>query len=484
VRYASTTTISKITTDYAELDSDDERMLNMLMEYKEEHGDVHVPSGNTRFATLERERLGISWELASWVTQQRLLYRRAMIAKKSSAQLLTKQLQVKILVLESMGFLWAEREAQWQRSFNRLEAHKKRHGTLQIGKAENPQMYTWIDEQRKKHQKQKLSEERIALLEEIGFEFDLHEATWWDFYERLCRYKDEHGDTLVPSDYTRDPSLGKWVARQRRTHNHLHLSQERVEQLESLGFSWNVRDDAWDYFYDQLQEFYQENGHTRVPVSNKALWRWVERQRRFLRKVGNDHQLRFELEKMGLEEGEEGGSDNDGEDGDDDDDDDDDDESEDVLDGRIKRLEDLTVPAGVQDDIWMTNFRRLWNFKDQFGHFSVPYDDPAHSELSSWMRYQRYLHKRGRLPSDRVEVLEGIDFLWSARQARWDRMFEELVRFRAEHGHSKVPSKHGELYRWTMQQRKALESMILKEGNGKKKALDRRFLALEKILVD
>jgi hypothetical protein len=41
---------------------------------------------------------------------------------------------------------------------------------------------------------------------------------WNDKFERLVRYKQEHGECLVPDAYEEDPSLGSWVATQRRVY--------------------------------------------------------------------------------------------------------------------------------------------------------------------------------------------------------------------------------------------------------------------------
>ena len=90
---------------------------------------------------------------------------------------LSQRKKIRILVLESMGFLWSERESQWQRMFNRLEAYLYQHGTLDVDRDQSPILWAWVDQQRKNYQKGKVPEERIALLEAIGFVFDLHEAS-------------------------------------------------------------------------------------------------------------------------------------------------------------------------------------------------------------------------------------------------------------------------------------------------------------------
>ena len=172
-------------------------MLNLLIEYKERNGDCHVPSGNSKYSCEERERLGVSEELTAWVAKQRKDYR--YFQGSGGKKLKDKTVQIQILTLESMGFMWSDREAQWQRSFNRLEAYGKANkGSLLVDKAENYQLWRWADQQRKEYQKGKLVQERQDLLDDIGFIFDVHEAKWWGFYEKLCEYKEEYGDTVVP----------------------------------------------------------------------------------------------------------------------------------------------------------------------------------------------------------------------------------------------------------------------------------------------
>jgi hypothetical protein len=439
---------------------EDETMLNLLIEYKEKNGDCHVPSGNNQFARAERKRLGVSNSLGVWVAKQRTHYRLSQGKKVK----LDQSLQIRIVILESMGFMWLEREAQWQRSFNRMEAHKAKHGTLHVDREQDPQLWTWLDQQRKAYQKGILSEERLPLLQEIGFVFDLQEAKWWEHYERLGEYKKEHGDTLVPAHSYEDPSFGAWVARQRRLYSVDQMTEERIEALEKIEFSWDPFGEAWENFYEQLCQYHAKHGHTRVGRSEGPLWHWVDRQRRLLRKLADESQSAVDMDKIAALD-KVGFS-----------------WSEDPED-RSKRLKDLSFKVAVHEEIWKENFKGLCSFKDRFGHFSIASDLPEYQELSNWVRHQRFLHKRGKLPDERVVALEGIDFAWTAQAARWDVMYENLVRFHAEHGHTRIPTRNTELYRWTNQQRKALRSFSENDGDDSRSGrIDQRLLALEKLL--
>jgi len=429
--------------DRMALDPYEERMLNELIQYKEKHGDCHVPGGTGHLFEEERSRLGVSEELGTWVSYQRQRYKSLQKGKIKS---MTKQDQVRIVVLESMGFMWGEREAQWQRSFNRFESLVRLTGTLNVNPQEYPQLWNWTDQQRKAYRQGKLSKERTDLLNELGFVFDLQDAAWWQYFDRLSAFATKTGHANPPTHGVDDPSLGAWVARQRRHQTAGELSQERVDALEKIGFSFDVHGDRWMMQYRQLVTFYEKHGHTRVPVSEGVLWQWVDRQRRKLR----------QLEEASTEERENSS------------------ESASKImalnkihfdwsfaddEERAKRLMDLTFSVDIQDERWIENYTKLCAFKERFGHFLIPPNHPDYHELASWAKHQRFLNKRDRLPLERIAALDELGFIWSGQAARWDKFYQELVRFRAKHGHTRIPTKNRELYRWISQQRKALKTI-------------------------
>jgi len=456
---------------HIDLSEEDEEMTNLLLEHKRLHGDCHVPSGRTSYALLERFRLGVSPELVAWVGKQRALYRH----KKSN---LSEAMQIKIVMLESLGFMWSDREAQWQRNFNRLEKYALENNGSHEVKDSEPQLAVWIGKQRKEFQQGKMLQTRADLLEDLDFVFNLRDAKWWEFYEKLLAHKEQFGDTMVPAEYDDDPQLGHWVSRQRQR-KQAGLQEDRIQALDDIGFSWDVLSDTWDKNYADLCEFFNDNGHTRVPTSS-PLWSWVNRQRCILRQLGQEEnesgdavEKIAKLNKMDFDWNEnEGAGEEDSTSGDQ------------INMSRAKKLLELPFQAAVYDDTWVKHFKELCDFQSKYGHFAIPYSGP-YSELSNWIRHQRYLFKRDKLPEERIAAMDRIDFAWTAHTARWDRLFEELVRFRAENGHARVPARISELYRWTLQQRRVLRA---KEGDPDYQLFpdDRedRILELEKLLFE
>ena len=78
-------------------------------------------------------------------------------------------------------------------------------------------------------------------------------------------------------------TLGSWVNRQRT--NQKTLSPERRQQLDKLGFVWDVLAYQWEEGFDHLARYRKHNGHCLVPanyrdpVSGFRLGGWVTAQR-------------------------------------------------------------------------------------------------------------------------------------------------------------------------------------------------------------
>jgi len=64
------------------------------------------------------------------------------------------------------------------------------------------------------------------------------------------------------------------------------LSQERIAQLDSIGFAWShdKQYKSWDERFNDLQEYKRVNGNTRVPRSSGSLGEWVHMQRKMYHK--------------------------------------------------------------------------------------------------------------------------------------------------------------------------------------------------------
>ena len=74
----------------------------------------------------------------------------------------------------------------------------------------------------------------------MGMVWELH--TDWDTrFQELVEFRDVYGHCNVPQKYLTNPSLGAWVAQQRRRYKSFTLSSERIAALEGLGMVWELR---------------------------------------------------------------------------------------------------------------------------------------------------------------------------------------------------------------------------------------------------
>jgi hypothetical protein len=95
-----------------------------------------------------------------------------------------------------------------------------------------------------------MTPQRVEKLNQVGFCWDTHEATWLERLKELQKYKEECGNLLVPANYPANPRLGTWCHHQRRQYRKFmdgedcYITAERIKVLENLGFVWSPRDRA------------------------------------------------------------------------------------------------------------------------------------------------------------------------------------------------------------------------------------------------
>lgn len=119
-----------------------------------------------------------------------------------------------------------------------------------------------------------------------------------------------------------------------------------------------------------------------------------------------------------------------------------------------------------------TNSLRSWEswlndlkiFKEKNGHCNVVEQSGS---LGRWAHNQRQYYrlmktgKKTSLTADRIAKLEAIGFVWATKN-KWEVRFQELKRFKKQHGHMNISRKHKPLGGWIQNQRQ--EYRFLKEG--------------------
>lgn len=122
---------------------------------------------------------------------------------------------------------------------------------------------------------------REQALNNIGFVWNTVTAMWEERYRRLTEWKRVHGHCAVP---IAQGELGTWVSKQRQLRKRGKLSQEKIDALNNLGFTWSTAEADWEDKFKRLCQWAKERGHASVPFNEGELGWWVNTQRQCKRK--------------------------------------------------------------------------------------------------------------------------------------------------------------------------------------------------------
>jgi len=266
------------------------------------------------------------------------------------------------------GWVWDVREAEWDMRFDDLKAHKSEHGNVDVPIKLESGLGMWVSVQRRAEKNGKLSPEKKARLNEIGFIWDTLDTQWADRLNELVAYKEKQGNLHVPQNY--HSGLGSWLSQQKLYASKGRLSEERKTMLEQIGFSWDNRKPKsdWDHRFNELICYKEKQGSLEVPRSYPGgLGTWVGNQKSFLKKNQISDERRQKLIELGLE---------------------------------FESLESR----------WEAKFIELVGYKAMHGNLAVPIS--WETGLGSWVANQRAFAKSGRMSDERRARLDAIGFEW------------------------------------------------------------------------
>ena len=259
-----------------------EKSFKKLVQFKGLHGHCQVPSNYS----VDEVNLG------DWVASQRQEYWKFQDGRHSTMT------QERIDALAKIGFDWGKQNIGWDGHFEKLVEYKELHGHCQVPKnhsVDEVNLGDWVNTQRAQYKSfqdgkySPMTQKRIDALEKIGFVWKL-QIGWEANYQLLQEFQKEHGHCQVPRNHSVDNvKLGRWVSNQRVEYENIKdgkspsMTQERIDQLNSIGFDWSKPQIGWEAQFRLLTEFQKENGHCRVPqnhcIDNVRLGRWVSKQR-------------------------------------------------------------------------------------------------------------------------------------------------------------------------------------------------------------
>ncbi|MDB4411573.1 Helicase associated domain protein [bacterium] len=303
-----------------------------------------------------------------------------------------------------------ERLGSWEINFQKLVAYKEEHGDCLVPRSWGDRRFAnWINTQRTLKKNKQLQPERLKRLDGIGFVWDWLQEKWDNWFQQLRAYKEKHGNCVV-SQGSENQGLGQWTSLQRVLHRKGKLERHRADALTNLGFSWDVREEAWEESYQQLKTYSQKHGHCLVPQQKTSLGKWVSRQRRAKAKG------LLSLEK-------------------------------------IKRLNEIGFDWDPDKTAWEQNFQELVDYKKRYENCMVP-QGWGDGKLANWVNVLRRDMKKELIEPDRVKRLDDIGFVWNPMEEAWEEKYQELKAYYHEYGNCLVTKSLGVLYAWIRNQRR------------------------------
>jgi len=149
-----------------------------------------------------------------------------------------------------------------------------------------PAMSSQVNQNDQQHDSSSKSEEKLKL----------RRYKWDSYFTELVAVYAVH--QIYPTSGSHGTKLDGWVKRQRCHYRRFQkghpsaMTQERIEQLESIGFIWDRQENLWQQRFAQLSDFKKAHGNCYVPThfcNNPKLGIWVKCQRRQHKLHNNGH---------------------------------------------------------------------------------------------------------------------------------------------------------------------------------------------------
>jgi len=175
----------------------------------------------------------MSAELRRWTLTQRQFKKRGELEPEREQK------------LNGIGFEWQPYSQQGQEMFDALRKYHAEHDHCRVPAnwPKNPKLARWVATQRARKAEGKLSEDRIAKLNALGFSWQVnagaglpsHEA-WETMFNQLEQFHAKHMHARVPQKYPENRKLAWWVSTQRRNRRNNKLEAEQIARLDGLDF--------------------------------------------------------------------------------------------------------------------------------------------------------------------------------------------------------------------------------------------------------
>lgn len=185
-----------------------------LLSYKEQHGNLDVPSD---WAT----------GLSHWISNQKTAFKSGKLNNERQEK------------LEKIGILGIAPLNPWDEKLDELRDYKTKYSNVDVPQNWPTSLGSWVSTQRTLRNANGLPPDRISQLDVLGFVWDPWNTKWARMYAELCAYKAVHNDVMVPISWP--TGLGQWVSTQRAAKKNGKLLPDRENRLTEIGFAWTLK---------------------------------------------------------------------------------------------------------------------------------------------------------------------------------------------------------------------------------------------------
>jgi hypothetical protein len=148
-----------------------------------------------------------------------------------------------------------DQAVRWSECYEELVVFVKEHGHCRVPRNNKKyeRLSSWVKRQRYQHKLRQegkcsfLTDERVAVLELLGFVWDSHGTIWETRFTELQEFHRLYGHCNVPYNY-KNAQLASWIKAQRREMRALKEGKtitpetfQRLMRLEELDFCWKLR---------------------------------------------------------------------------------------------------------------------------------------------------------------------------------------------------------------------------------------------------
>lgn len=261
------------------------RNFKLAKEYYLTYGNLDIP---TNYKSTAGKHLG------NWILRQRQLYK--------SNSLTDEQIKK----LDSIGMDWMDRvDRIWENGFFEAKNYSEEYGNLSVPKNYRTKtdflLGIWIQRQRSLYKNNKISEDRIKRLTDVGMNWN--PDNWESRFNLVKQYYEEHGNiNISQKEVIQGVWLGKWIVSQKKAMKEGKLTHEQIEMLKTLPMEEVGRkDNRWWSMYEEAKKYYKEFGNLNISINyltsnGKKLSDWIIRQRRNykLGKMPSEHKEKLD----------------------------------------------------------------------------------------------------------------------------------------------------------------------------------------------